>query len=166
MSTLSKISHIRHLLAAGLLLSVLCACSLYDYGFYDTNPDPSNPQIATDNQYINLCIVVSAGKEDVTRATPNGGEDGDGREVGYEWENAVDGITFMLYAENEDTLSFFKYYPVDLESRIKPGTQNYTKLKLKGKGIKGHQLLTGGFLTKYQALLFFLNPVTTAAFRY
>lgn len=131
MSTLSKISHIRHLLAAGLLLSVLCACSLYDYGFYDTNPDPSNPQIATDNQYINLSIVVSAGNEGTTRADekPAGGEDGDGREAGFERENKVKGITLMLYVveKKEDnitdkginditneTLAFIQYYPVTL----------------------------------------------------
>lgn len=132
MPIFSKILHICHLLAAPLLLPILCACSLFDYNDCEsTGTEMPVPQIATDNQYISLNIVVSSGKENITRAnTPAGGEDGDGREMGFERENKVSGITFMLYEVEEkatagvytginditdnDILAFIQYYPVTL----------------------------------------------------
>ena len=131
MPIFSKIPHICHLLAAPLLLPILCACSLFDYNDCESiGTEMPVPQIATDNQYISLNIVVSSGKENITRATPEGGEDGDGREMGFERENKVSGITFMLYEVIEkatagehtginditdnDILAFIQYYPVTL----------------------------------------------------
>lgn len=139
MPIFSKIPHLCHLLAASLLLPILCACSLFDYNDCEsTDTETPVPQIATDNQYINLNIVVSSGKENTTRATPEGGEDGDGREMGFERENKVSGITFMLYEVKEkatagvytginditdnDVLTFIQYYPVTL---VKKEDYNY-----------------------------------------
>lgn len=118
MSAFSKIYHIRHLLVTTLLLPMLCAC-MFDNNLCED--DTAAPQIATDNQYINLNIVVSLGHENTTRATiPSGGEEGDGREAGLERENHVTGITFMLYEVKDDKdginssqdaeLAFIKYY--------------------------------------------------------
>lgn len=133
MSAFSKIYHIRHLLVTTLLLPMLCAC-MFDNDLCED--DIAAPQIATDNQYINLNIVVSSGHENTTRAAiPSGGEDGDGREAGYERENKVNGVTLMLYEvtrkedksytgindiTDNDQLAFIQYYPVQL---VKPEAQ-------------------------------------------
>lgn len=124
MSVFSKTYSIRHLMAAALLLPLLCACSLMSED-YDGCDKPEPPLMATANHYINLNIVVSTGNENVTRATPAGGEDGDGREEGLPRENNVNGITFMLYevSDGEDInnladdkrLAFIKYFPVELK---------------------------------------------------
>lgn len=128
MSIFSKINHIRYLVAASLLLPMLCACSSDDQG-----DGTAEPQIATSNQYINLNIVVSSGSEGTMRA-PAGGEEGDGREAGSERENLVTGVTIMLYEDAagintsaETTLAFCKYYPVSLVSRETAGTPYATK---------------------------------------
>ena len=132
LAVVRKTLHISRTLAASLLLTLLCACSFYDYSELDI---PTN--IANGNQYINLSIVVSTGAEGVTRAegdpTPKGGEDGDGREIGLDRENEVTGITLMLYKDDggintsseETTLSFIAYYPVTLVSR--PGEEANTE---------------------------------------
>ena len=169
MHIFSPTSHIRRLLVALTLLPLLCAC--YDYSMSDIVSSPvDTPQIATANQYINLSIVVSAGNEGTTRADekPAGGEDGDGREAGYEWENKVDGVTFILYAANSinevadnDTVSFFKYYPVDLvPPRENSGTQypsanpNPSKKNKEAVYTTGDQPVEGlNLSTKYRAIV-------------
>lgn len=97
MSVFSNIYNLRHLMAATLLLPLLCACVADN----DICEDITKPQIANSNQFINLSIVVSSGNESITRANPAGGEDGDGREAGYDWENNVEGVTFILYQIND-----------------------------------------------------------------
>lgn len=111
--------HIRHLVTALLLLPLLCACSSED------DATDATPVIATANDYINLNFVVSTGEENVMRGAPFGGEDGDGREVGSKSENAVEGITLMLYQDDAGinttnattTIAYAKYFPVTLSSR-------------------------------------------------
>lgn len=68
--------------------------------------------------YVNFAISVSNGQT-VTRATPIGGEDGDGREAGFERENTVSGITVILYQDatginstGNPTLDLVRYFPV------------------------------------------------------
>ena len=129
MPVFSKIYNIRHLLATVILLPLLCACSSND------SDDIIAPEIANSNHFINLNIVVSAGNEGFTRATPEGGEDGDGREVGFQRENHVEGITFMLYrdddginTQNEETkIAYVQYYEVEpILPRETQGTENKT----------------------------------------
>lgn len=123
MSIISKLHHIRYMVAASLLLPLVCACSSEDNG-----DGMAEPQLASSNQYINLNIVVSSGSEGTMRG-PAGGEEGDGREAGSERENLVTGVTVMLYEDvagintsAETTLAFCKYYPVSLVSRETAGT--------------------------------------------
>ena len=69
--------------------------------------------------YVNFAISISNGQT-VTRAnTPIGGEDGDGREAGFERENTVSGITVILYQDatginstGNPTLDLVRYFPV------------------------------------------------------
>lgn len=129
MSIISKLHHIRYMVAASLLLPLVCACSSEDNG-----DGMAEPQLASSNQYINLNIVVSSGSEGTMRGTPAGGENGDGREAGSERENLVTGVTVMLYRDDngintsaETTLAFCKYYPVSLVSRETAGTPYATK---------------------------------------
>ena len=128
MSIISKLHHIRYMVAASLLLPLVCACSSEDNG-----DGMAEPQLASSNQYINLNIVVSSGSEGTMRG-PAGGEEGDGREAGSERENLVTGVTVMLYEDvagintsAETTLAFCKYYPVSLVSRETAGTPYATK---------------------------------------
>ena len=85
-------------------------------------------------QYINLTISVSAGNENVTRANPNGGEEGDGRERGIDTrENEVEGVTVIFYrnadginATDESAaatpIDFVAYYPTTLADGYTPAT--------------------------------------------
>lgn len=117
MSIRSNTPHIRHLLAAALLLPLLTACSFMSEDYYDCDKEP--PTTTSPERYINLSIVVSSGNENATRA-PQGGEDGDGREAGSERENKVTGITLMLYqdedgintADDNTKIDFIRYYGV------------------------------------------------------
>lgn len=113
-----------------LLLIALClpSCSR---STDDMDPQPPTPDIATANHYINLSIVVSSGSQGTMRA-PLGGENGDGREAGYAYENEVKGITFILYKTNDNEginteddnakIEFIQYYPVKFVNRENPGT--------------------------------------------
>jgi hypothetical protein len=123
MSVFSPLQRLRYWAAAVLLPALLCACSSDG-----SDMNMEEPQIASSNQYINLNIVVSSGTEGTMRG-PAGGENGDGREAGSERENAVTGVTVMLYKDDagintsaETTLAFIKYYPVSLVSRQTAGT--------------------------------------------
>lgn len=87
--------------------------------------------------YINLTIAVSNGEARGTRAgEPLGGENGDGREAGFERENTVTGITLVLYqaadgintntSDTDPTLDFVRYFPVSIASRDPQG-KTYTE---------------------------------------
>ena len=53
------------------------------------------------NQYINVTISVSASDSPVTRATPKGGEYGDGAEKGIDTrENRVNDITLIFFQDD------------------------------------------------------------------
>lgn len=95
-------------------LSMTTACYNYDRDVEDV--------VNTGDCYINLAISVSNGNHS-TRAVPTGGEDGDGREAGFERENTVTGITLILYRDatginttSNPTLDLVRYFPVILET--------------------------------------------------
>lgn len=98
------------LLAAALLPQLLVSCS-------KDGEEPSPVEtIAYDRTFVNFTIVVGAGNEARTRA-PLGGEEGDGRESGFEHENKVTGITVLLYQGDINAAGTTKidhaiYYPV------------------------------------------------------
>ena len=87
-------------------------------------------QADVSSRYINLAIAVAGGNGSTTRALPVGGEDGDGREAGFERENAVTGITLILYEDaagintsSNPDIQFVAYYPVsrvtkDADTRV------------------------------------------------
>ena len=109
--------------ALGCLL-MLCGCADGD----DGRQAEQQPNAA--DRYINLTIAVSNGTA-ITRAgeEPQSGEDGDGREAGLERENAVTGITLILYRDAaginttaNPTLELVRFFPVSFESRQTAGT--------------------------------------------
>lgn len=117
MSIFSKLHHVRYVVAVSLLLPLLSACSSSDSS--EEIPLPLG------DKYINLKVVVSSGSEGTMRGTPEGDEDGDGREAGQIRENTVTGVTLMLFVDengiNSTTptttkLAYSKYFPVTLES--------------------------------------------------
>ena len=108
------------LLTALLLLPIASACSL-------VTDDIDNIENQSETRYINLTIAVNTGNQSHTRA-PLGGENGDGREAGFDRENQVTGITLILYEDEtgintteNPALSFVQYYPTTLESRDAAG---------------------------------------------
>ena len=113
---------LRHILLFTITL-LLTACQ-----FEDSADCPNNENVSA--SYINLTIAVSNGNDHGTRAgedmMPLAGEDGNGREAGFERENAVTGITLILYrvndnnginttitADNDPVLEFVRYFPVN-----------------------------------------------------
>ena len=126
------------ILVAGICLLVMEACRDYD-GYMDivTDEVPAGSQ----DSYVNFTFTVSTGKTpgSVTRADekPLGGENGDGREAGFERENAVTGVTIVFY-QNPDGINatasstpsvavtkvkLVKYYPVTLVASVPQGTE-------------------------------------------
>lgn len=156
MSIFSKLHHVRYVVAVSLLLPLLSACSSSDSS--EEIPLPLG------DKYINLKVVVSSGSEGTMRGTPEGGEDGDGREAGQIRENTVTGVTLMLFVDengiNSTTptttkLAYSKYFPVTLVSRETAGS-TYTSKTDEAVYTTGNQPfdVTGLDLTqKYQALV-------------
>jgi hypothetical protein len=107
-------------MSAALLLPSLTACNAV--------VDGEEVERVENVNYINLTLYVSSG-ETVTRG-PNGGEDGDGREAGFERENLVGGITLILYkgsgiddpAAKVDFVRYFTVTEANLEGRDPQGT--------------------------------------------
>lgn len=91
-------------------------------------------------RFINLSIAVTNSNGTITRGTPSGGENGDGREAGFNRENAVTGITLLLYQDaagintaSNPTIDFVAYYPVsrttkDNDARIEATYQTGNQL--------------------------------------
>lgn len=103
-------------------LTMTTACYNYNGEFVE--------EVNTGDCYINLAISVSNGNYS-TRAggKPAGGENGDGREAGFERENTMTGITLILYRDatginttSDPTLDLVRYFPVALGSRDAQGT--------------------------------------------
>ena len=91
---------------------LLCACS-------DSDGRDVDNQQNVGNIYVNFAISVANGNSGMRAATPEGDEDGDGREAGFERENTISGITVILYqdatginTEADPTLDLVRYFPV------------------------------------------------------
>ena len=110
------------------LAFLLAACQFED----DQECPGENDNVKAN--YINLTIAVSNGEARGTRAgEPLGGENGDGREAGFERENTVTGITLVLYKDAtginttaNPTLDFVRYFPVSIAFRHPQG-KTYTE---------------------------------------
>lgn len=121
---------LRKLYLTTSMLTVILAATLlmscYDYDKEDVR------LVEAYERYINLSISVSTDNHSLTRAgeIPAWGEDGDGREAGFERENSVTGVTVILYQgtginssdAGSTTIDFCAYYPVTLESCEEQGT--------------------------------------------
>ena len=131
MSLLRKSYLIISLLTAILSVSLFVSC--YDYD------QKERTVMDVSEKYINLRIAVSTRNHDITRAgeRPEGGENGDGREAGFERENAVSGVTVIFYQHTDGinasvtdavntTIDYCAYYPVTLDSRETQGTDEYS----------------------------------------
>ena len=113
-----NIRRLIHIFIAIFCLAMVSACYDYDQG-------EVVEEVNAANYYINLAISVSNGNEHSTRADnePAGGEDGNGREAGFERENTVTGVTLILYKDAvginttaNPTLDLVRYFPVTLET--------------------------------------------------
>lgn len=112
-------------LMAALVLMAITPCLTACQG---NNDDSSQGQTVDVKRYINLSVTVSGGKN-ATRAAgdkPAAGEDGDGREAGFERENKVNGITLILYKDangiNTDAdpaIDFVAYYETTQDAEDK-----------------------------------------------
>lgn len=117
-----------------LLLPLLCACSFYEYTPADDSADDPTSSTLPTEKYINLSIVVSSGNEGTTRANPNGGEEGDGREDGTQRENLVTGITLIFYQDPDNKglnttsddakIEIIKHYPVSRTTATNDGERD------------------------------------------
>ena len=127
MLLLRKSHPIMSLLTALLTASLLVSCYGYD------KEEAELMDVA--EKYINLRIAVSTDNQSATRAgeIPAWGEDGDGREAGFERENDVSGVTVIFYQHTNGInasatdagntkIDFCAYYPVMLDSRETQGT--------------------------------------------
>ena len=93
-----RTNNLLRLLASLLAVMLLSACV--------SREDEETFEETAENhliKYINLSITVSSGNYATHRA-PAGGENGDGREAGFERENAVNGITLILYKGSDSGL--------------------------------------------------------------
>lgn len=84
--------------------------------------EEAEPQGNSVSNYINLTLWISSSEGSITR-TPTGGEDGDGREAGFERENKVKGITLILYKGSGINDAYAKvdyvdYFTVTEESNL------------------------------------------------
>lgn len=102
---------LRHIILFTLAF-LLTACQ-----FEDSTDCPKENVAAS---YINLTIAVSNGHGRTRANEPLAGEDGNGREAGFERENAVTGITLILYKDaigintttTDPTLDLVRFFPV------------------------------------------------------
>lgn len=73
-------------------LSLLTACK----------DDPDGGSIAVPDKGTYLLLKVNMPSSAATRANPSGGDDGDGREEGKDYENKIDDLTVFFYEEDKD----------------------------------------------------------------
>ena len=121
------------LIYIGLVAMLLTACTAVTDDTGVVVPEVSK-------RFINLSIAVTNNNGSITRGTPTGGENGDGREAGFNRENAVTGITLLLYQDaagintaSNPTIDFVAYYPVsrttkDDDTRIEATYQTGNQL--------------------------------------
>ena len=90
---------------------LLAGCTAVTDGYEEIVPEVSH-------SYVNLTIAVTNNGA-ITRGTPLGGEEGNGREAGFDRENTITGITLMLYQDangintaSNPVIDFVAFYPV------------------------------------------------------
>lgn len=144
------------LIYIGLVAMLLTACTAVTDDTGVVVPEVSK-------RFINLSIAVTNSNGTITRGTPSGGENGDGREAGFNRENAVTGITLLLYQDaagintaSNPTIDFVAYYPVSrLGSPATAGTP-YTEKTAEAIYQTGNQLVphnTIDFTKTYRAIV-------------
>ena len=89
---LLRLHIVRLLLMALVVLSATTSCYNYD------RPEVEMTEMAPASRYINITVAVSTSDQRVTRA-PQGGEYGDGAEMGSTAENKVRNITLIFYED-------------------------------------------------------------------
>lgn len=148
-------------------LLLLSACS----AVIDGEDGEAMPEAG--NYYVNFAIAVNNGTN-ITRAgeVPTGGENGDGREAGFERENAISGITIILYQDAnginttaDPTLDFVRYYSVTLGGRDAQGT-TYTDKTSEAYYTTGNQPLgthSLDFTKTYHAIVIANAPQVAAS---
>ncbi len=94
---------------------------------YDRDEEVIEKAVKEGENYICLTIAVNMDNRVRTRA-PQGGENGDGREAGFQRENEVTGITLILYEDatginttDNPSLTLVKYFPTTFVSRDAAG---------------------------------------------
>ena len=114
---------------------LLTACQ-----FEDDQDCPKEEHFSS--SYINLTIAVSDGQGRTRANEPLAGEDGNGREAGFERENAVTGVTLILYKDanginttTNPTLDFVRFFPV---KRVENGTATQGTAYNPGTGEDSH----------------------------
>lgn len=104
-----------------IYLFIATACLLLQTACQFEDDGQCADTINVGDSYISLTVAVSNGDTHArTRAnTPAGGENGDGREAGFERENTVTGITLILYRDDagintseNPVLELVRYFPV------------------------------------------------------
>ena len=82
-----------HIIIYTLFLALLPACEL----IHDDLPETK-----AEGAPVYIRLTISTGGEMGTKANPTGGEDGDGREPGETFEDAVDDLYLFFYQVGED----------------------------------------------------------------
>ena len=125
---------LRHILLFTVTL-LLTACQ-----FEDDQDCPKEEHFSS--SYINLTIAVSDGQGRTRANEPLAGEDGNGREAGFEREIAVTGVTLILYKDanginttTDPTLDFVRFFPV---KRVENGTDTQGTAYNPGSGDGNH----------------------------
>ena len=123
--------------------------------------DVAVPEVS--KRFINLSIAVTNSNGTITRGTPSGGENGDGREAGFDRENAVTGITLLLYQDaagintaSNPTIDFVAYYPVSRSGNPATAGTSYTEKTAEAIYQTGNQLVphnTIDFTKTYRAIV-------------
>ena len=108
-----RIRKLLHIIIVSVTVAVCSSCSSDD----GKNTGPVMPN--TGNCYVNFAISVSNGNATMRATTPEGDEDGDGREAGFDRENTIQGITVILYKDAtginttaNPTLDLVRYFTV------------------------------------------------------
>ena len=149
-----------NIILTGVCLLLLTACTAVTDGSDNTTVQPT-----VNNSFINLTIAVTNSDMPATRGTPAGGENGDGREAGFERENAIVGITLLLYQTSDaaginttsnPAIDFVAYYPATRTSIATAGTQYGSNKTPEAVYQTGNQLVphnTIDFTKTYRAIV-------------
>lgn len=144
------------LIYIGLVAMLLTACTAVT-----DDTDVVVPEVS--KRFINLSIAVTNSNGTITRGTPTGGENGDGREAGFNRENAVTGITLLLYQDaagintaSNPTIDFVAYYPVSRSGNPATAGTPYNEKAAEAVYQTGNQLVPQNaidFTKTYRAIV-------------